>query len=218
MDFCFVWYKYLLSLACSILQFHVDKKGKVSYDQTDMLIHVVNNQTNTILDVERCVSPSLSERVCDVHSIIPRTLTHVLVSCRVIQMIDENKEQLRNMFRIYNVVDVQPAVTEKLPDDISTLQVCEAGTFRRSTRTSPVTFNFASTLAAGHHHPGGAAVPGRSPVCHNELALSQSVRLFIHYVVVLAVTSTCFSSFDSSRFVLLQTREEAKSYCCRISR
>lgn len=31
----------------------MDKKGRVSYSQTDMLIHVVNNQTNTILDVER---------------------------------------------------------------------------------------------------------------------------------------------------------------------
>lgn len=34
-------------------QFHVDKKGRVSYAQTDMLIHVVNNQTNSILDVDR---------------------------------------------------------------------------------------------------------------------------------------------------------------------
>ncbi|KAA8590065.1 hypothetical protein FQN60_013999, partial [Etheostoma spectabile] len=76
------------------IQFHVDKKGRVSYAQTDMLIHVVNNQTNTILDVER-----------------------------VIQMIDENKEQLRNLFRRYNIVDVQPAVGDKLPDDISTLQL-----------------------------------------------------------------------------------------------
>uniref|UniRef100_A0A3B4TJP7 Cadherin-23 n=1 Tax=Seriola dumerili TaxID=41447 RepID=A0A3B4TJP7_SERDU len=76
------------------IQFHVDKKGRVNYAQTDMLIHVVNNQTSTILDVER-----------------------------VIQMIDENKEQLRNLFRKYNVVDVQPAVTDKLPDDISTLQL-----------------------------------------------------------------------------------------------
>lgn len=41
-------------------------------------------------------------------------------------MIDENKEQLRNLFRKYNVVDVQPAVTDKLPDDITTLQVREA--------------------------------------------------------------------------------------------
>lgn len=40
-------------------------------------------------------------------------------------MIDENKEQLRNLFRKYNVVDVQPAVTDKLPDDITTLQVQE---------------------------------------------------------------------------------------------
>ncbi|XP_075331797.1 cadherin-23 isoform X2 [Odontesthes bonariensis] len=76
------------------IQFHVDKKGRVNYAQTDMLIHVVNNQTNTILDVER-----------------------------VIQMIDENKEQLRNLFRTYNVVDVQPAVGDKLPDDITTLQL-----------------------------------------------------------------------------------------------
>uniref|UniRef100_A0A8C4F1B8 Cadherin-23 n=1 Tax=Dicentrarchus labrax TaxID=13489 RepID=A0A8C4F1B8_DICLA len=76
------------------IQFHVDKKGRVNYAQTDMLIHVVNNQTNTILDVER-----------------------------VIQMIDENKEQLRNLFRKYNVVDVQPAVSDKLPDDITTLQL-----------------------------------------------------------------------------------------------
>lgn len=37
-----------------LIQFHVDKKGRVNYAQTDMLIHVVNNQTNTILDVERC--------------------------------------------------------------------------------------------------------------------------------------------------------------------
>ncbi|XP_028278698.1 cadherin-23 [Parambassis ranga] len=76
------------------IQFHVDKKGRVSYAQTDMLIHVVNNMTNTILDVER-----------------------------VIQMIDENMEQLRNLFRKYNVVDVQPAIGDKLPDDISTLQL-----------------------------------------------------------------------------------------------
>lgn len=41
-------------------------------------------------------------------------------------MIDENKEQLRNLFRKYNVVDVQPAVSDKLPDDITTLQVCQA--------------------------------------------------------------------------------------------
>ncbi|TMS04323.1 Cadherin-23 [Larimichthys crocea] len=83
------------------IQFHVDKKGRVNYAQTDMLIHVVNNQTNTILDVER-----------------------------VIQMIDENKEQLRNLFRTYNVVDVQPAVSQKLPGDLTSLQVCKAGTSR----------------------------------------------------------------------------------------
>uniref|UniRef100_A0A8C2JDF4 Cadherin-23 n=1 Tax=Cyprinus carpio TaxID=7962 RepID=A0A8C2JDF4_CYPCA len=76
------------------VQFHVDKKGRVNFAQTDVLIHVVNKQTNRILDVER-----------------------------VIQMIDENKEQLRNLFRNYNVLDVQPAVTTRAPDDLTTLQM-----------------------------------------------------------------------------------------------
>lgn len=42
---------------------------------------------------------------------------------RVIQMIDENKEQLRNLFRNYNVMDVQPAISIQLPEDMSALQV-----------------------------------------------------------------------------------------------
>ncbi|XP_051504307.1 cadherin-23 [Myxocyprinus asiaticus] len=76
------------------VQFHVDKKGRVNFAQTDVLIHVVNKQTNRILDVER-----------------------------VIQMIDENKEQLRNLFRNYNILDVQPAVTARAPDDLTALQM-----------------------------------------------------------------------------------------------
>ncbi|XP_046692113.1 cadherin-23 isoform X2 [Silurus meridionalis] len=76
------------------VQFHVDKKGRVNFAQTDVLLHVVNKQTNRILDVER-----------------------------VIQMIDENKEQLRNLFRNYNVLDVQPAVSGRAPDDLTTLQM-----------------------------------------------------------------------------------------------
>ncbi|KAM7169642.1 cadherin-23 isoform 3-T3 [Macrochelys suwanniensis] len=76
------------------VQFHVDKKGRVNSAQTELLIHVVNRETNRILDVER-----------------------------VIQMIDENKEQLRNLFRNYNVLDVQPAITARAPDDLSALQM-----------------------------------------------------------------------------------------------
>ncbi|XP_072726843.1 cadherin-23-like isoform X2 [Ciconia boyciana] len=76
------------------VQFHVDKKGRVNFAQTELLIHVVNRETNRILDVER-----------------------------VIQMIDENKEQLRNLFRNYNVLDVQPAIMARAPDDLSALQM-----------------------------------------------------------------------------------------------
>lgn len=97
-------------------------------------------------------------------------------------MIDENKEQLRNLFRKYNVVDVQPAVSDKLPDDITTLQVCEAGTLKshRLLQSFCVlmplsTFSFSST--AGYYYFGCAAVPGRNLFRHNELALSQSVRV-----------------------------------------
>ncbi|ETE62569.1 Cadherin-23, partial [Ophiophagus hannah] len=42
---------------------------------------------------------------------------------RVIQMIDENKEQLKNLFRNYNVLDVQPAITTRASEDLSTLQM-----------------------------------------------------------------------------------------------
>ncbi|XP_045556594.1 cadherin-23 [Salmo salar] len=76
------------------VQFHVDKKGRVNFAQTDVLIHVVNKQTNRILDVEK-----------------------------VIQMIDENKDQLRNLFRNYNILDVQPAISRRAPDDLTTLQM-----------------------------------------------------------------------------------------------
>ncbi|XP_069741657.1 cadherin-23 isoform X3 [Narcine bancroftii] len=76
------------------VQFHVDQKGRVNFAQTDVLIHVVHRGTNRILDVER-----------------------------VIQMIDENKEQLRNLFRNYNVLDVQPAVTVRVAHDMTSLQM-----------------------------------------------------------------------------------------------
>lgn len=49
--------------------------------------------------------------------------SHAGAPHRVIQMIDENKEQLRNLFRNYNVLDVQPAVSGRAPDDLTTLQV-----------------------------------------------------------------------------------------------
>lgn len=38
-----------------LTQFHVDKKGRVNFAQTELLIHVVNRDTNRILDVDRWV-------------------------------------------------------------------------------------------------------------------------------------------------------------------
>lgn len=93
-------------------------------------------------------------------------------------MIDENKEQLRNLFRKYNVVDVQPAVTDKLPDDITTLQVHVTRTLKATEKADVLWFaalNFVFTFIAGHYYPGCAAVLGRNLFCHNELALPQSV-------------------------------------------
>lgn len=102
-------------------------------------------------------------------------------------MIDENKEQLRNLFRKYNVVDVQPAVTDKLPDDITTLQVREAGQLKAAETLKKLCvvlrFQLLNTVltrifTAGYYHPGRAAVLGWNLFCHNELALPQSVRTF----------------------------------------
>ncbi|XP_076829939.1 cadherin-23, partial [Brachyhypopomus gauderio] len=76
------------------VQYHVDKKGLVNFLQTDVLIHVVGRETNRILDVKT-----------------------------VIQMIDENREQLRTLFRKYNIMDVQPAVSARAPDDLTTMQM-----------------------------------------------------------------------------------------------
>ncbi|MFT7806101.1 cadherin-23 [Arapaima gigas] len=76
------------------VQVYVDKDGNLNHHQTEILIHVVNKQTNRILDVER-----------------------------VIQMIDENKEQLRNLFRKYSILDVQPFVSRKPPPDFTSLQM-----------------------------------------------------------------------------------------------
>ncbi|NXV10557.1 CAD23 protein, partial [Cettia cetti] len=104
------------------VQFHVDKKGRVNFAQTELLIHVVNRETNRILDVERYVPwppPSLAPREPSSKSRCPSNPSLP----RVIQMIDENKEQLRNLFRNYNVLDVQPAITARAPDDLSALQM-----------------------------------------------------------------------------------------------
>lgn len=104
-------------------QFHVDKKGRVNFAQTELLIHVVNRETNRILDVERYIPPGPPPSLPPWGpSVMSRHPSNPSLP-RVIQMIDENKEQLRNLFRNYNVLDVQPAITARAPDDLSALQV-----------------------------------------------------------------------------------------------
>lgn len=44
-------------------QFHVDKKGRVNFAQTELLIHVVNRETNRILDVERYVTWPITQPI-----------------------------------------------------------------------------------------------------------------------------------------------------------
>lgn len=61
--FFFLYCPFHLLIAFVLPQFHVDKKGRVNYAQTDMLMHVVNNHTNTILDVERYLFSSSKEMV-----------------------------------------------------------------------------------------------------------------------------------------------------------
>jgi len=169
----------------------VDKKGRVNFAQTELLIHVVNRETNRILDVERYVSQHCSEpmgSLTDIkrpkHSSLPR----------VIQMIDENKEQLRNLFRNYNVLDVQPAITAHAPDDLSALQVkahleLELATLNPERSCPPLTVGgclcwgagsapeVAATplsLPDGDHRAGCPALPGCHALHPHELVLPHS--------------------------------------------
>lgn len=92
-------------------------------------------------------------------------------------MIDENKEQLRNLFRNYNVLDVQPAISVRLPDDMSALQVQLVA----PTPTAPTLPQVLSPTHAWPFPPDGDHCPGHSPVpgCHalhpHELVLQDHV-------------------------------------------
>ena len=98
-------------------------------------------------------------------------------SPRVIQMIDENKEQLRNLFRNYNVLDVQPAISVRPPDDMSALQVplvtpppqapCCPGC-SHPLRPSPAPLD-------GDHCPGHSPLPGCHALHPHELVLQDCV-------------------------------------------
>lgn len=93
-------------------------------------------------------------------------------------MIDENKEQLRNLFRNYNVLDVQPAVTARAPDDLTTLQVCVCMCIQciccikntLYTERTPLL-----SLSDGHYHLGSFTLPCCHVVYPDELVLPHSV-------------------------------------------
>lgn len=94
-------------------------------------------------------------------------------------MIDENKEQLRNLFRNYNILDVQPAVTARAPDDLTTLQVCAfVNTYLLNLKSSCVNhLQVSSSLSDGYNHLGGFALPCGHVVYPDELVLPHSVSV-----------------------------------------
>ena len=64
----------------------MDKKGRVNFAQTDVLIHVVNKQTNRILDVERFALilpiPSLLKHfLLFLYDVLTFTQTSVMIIC-----------------------------------------------------------------------------------------------------------------------------------------
>lgn len=91
-------------------------------------------------------------------------------------MIDENKEQLRNLFRNYNVLDVQPAISVRLPDDMSALQVvlgaCSPATPCPG-RSRPLMPGPAPP--DGDHRPGHSPLPGGHALHPHELVLQDRV-------------------------------------------
>lgn len=166
----------------------------MNFAQTELLIHVVNRETNRILDVERYISRHCSEPRGSLADIIKKP-KHFFFLPRVIQMIDENKEQLRNLFRNYNVLDVQPAITARAPDDLSALQVkahleLELATLNPERSCPPLTVGgclcwgagsapeVAATplsLPDGDHRAGRPALPGCHALHPHELVLPHSV-------------------------------------------
>ncbi|XP_077999586.1 cadherin-23-like [Glandiceps talaboti] len=75
------------------IQYHISDSSDVDFGKTDMLIHAVDPHTNAIMDV-----------------------THV------IQIIDENYASLVNLFKIYNVIEIVPAIPPRVEEDISLLE------------------------------------------------------------------------------------------------
>ena len=92
-------------------------------------------------------------------------------------MIDENKEQLRNLFRNYNVLDVQPAISVRLPDDMSALQV----PLVTPPPPSPCCPGCSQPLIPGpaaldgDHRPGHSPLPGCHALHPHELVLQDRV-------------------------------------------
>lgn len=98
-------------------------------------------------------------------------------SSSVIQMIDENKEQLRNLFRNYNVLDVQPAISVRLPDDMSALQVLALSSGAWAPLQSPPTQAWPALPTDGYHCPGRPPLPRSHALHPHELVLQDRVSV-----------------------------------------
>ncbi|XP_070545455.1 LOW QUALITY PROTEIN: cadherin-23-like [Ptychodera flava] len=75
------------------IQYHISDDSEVDFGKTDMLIHAVDPHTNTIMDVHH-----------------------------VIEIIDENYSRLENLFKVYNVIEIVPAIPPREHEDITLLQ------------------------------------------------------------------------------------------------
>lgn len=92
-------------------------------------------------------------------------------------MIDENKEQLRNLFRNYNVLDVQPAISVRLPDDMSALQVPFVGPVPGvwAVPLNPPADGWPAVSTDGHHCPSHPSLLGCHALRPHELVLQDRV-------------------------------------------
>ncbi|XP_077869641.1 LOW QUALITY PROTEIN: cadherin-23 [Saccoglossus kowalevskii] len=75
------------------IQYHISDTGGVDFKRTDMLIHAVDPNTNSIMDVHH-----------------------------IIELIDANYADLENFFKVYNVIEIVPAVPSREEDRISLLE------------------------------------------------------------------------------------------------
>lgn len=171
-----------------------------------MLMHVVNNQTNTILDVERYgfFVPLWWSGHWGLRVNLWNSSGLFRWSMRTKSSWETCSGSIASWtFSPPSATNCQ--TTSQHSRCVRTLRT------HRTPRLLSVPLNFLS-FTAGYHHPGCAAVLGRNLLRHNELALSQSVRSLQSYSKTV-LPNDARAGVSSAVSALLSFRDFCLSSC-----